>query len=368
MKGLQIWAFSNCRSVLSFYEELGRAFGVSLRIIVLNRESSRTGIGWSEHEFNHLNLTFLDDDDSKAKKELRTHLDWHQLFASYQNCSLYRELIPLARSLGCSVAIGSEAPCNSTPPPKRMLKELFLQYVLPLKVRRQVDAADFMLNYSGDETCRVRRIGWKSEQIVPCGYFPAPLPGSVFVERTEKHWQHFRVLMTGALCWHRAPDVLIDALILLKNWGVNCETVITQKGPLFESLKRKANSHQLRLDFAGLVSPRDLLDLYHNCSCFVAAGRDEPWGIRINDALHCGAPLVVSRGMGGGKIVHDYGCGATFGRDDPVDLANQILRLITNRDDYLSVAMRCRKASKSCQPKVVANAIANIIRSRFAGW
>ena len=46
--------------------------------------------------------------------------------------------------------------------------------------------------------------------------------------------------------------------------------------------------------------------------------------MRLNDALNCGSPLVVSRGMGGVRLVDEYGCGLAFDVGDSVGHGNRM--------------------------------------------
>lgn len=369
MNGLLIWAHSYCRSTLAFYEGLAKAFGVPLKVLFWIRDTSnRVAVGYSDEEFSHLDTLFVEDDIDLAKKELAAHKTWHHLFGTYQKGAVFREMLLEARRRGCPVAIGSEAPCNMRGPPRSIFKNLYISTILRYVVSKQVQASDFILNLSGDVDKNLQRVGWPVGKIVRCGYYSPPLVGSSFRMRGPAHWREFTVLMTGCHDWHRNPMVALQALKILKQRGVACRTVITQKGPLLESMKAFSTANQLDVEFAGFVSYERLLELYQNCSCFLAAGRSEPWGIRVNDALHCGAPLVVSEGMGAVKLISDHGCGLSFTNNSPVDLAGGLQSLIQDKARYLKLAERVRAAAEACMPHTKAHSIVSEIRSRFPDW
>ena len=191
--------------------------------------------------------------------------------------------------------------------------------------------------------------GWPKEKIVPFGYFPPALEGAHFVERVTN--TPFVILATGELSKYRGADVLMDALVLLKKKGVPYKAVITQTGELLPALQRQAKRYDLPVEFAGLIPMSDLIALYEQCTVYVAAGRHEPWGMRLNDALNCGAPLVVSRGMGGVKMVDDYGCGLSFRCNDAMDLTDKLSRLATDRNAYIKVVENVKNAVAKCSPQ-----------------
>lgn len=369
MNGILVWAHSYCRSTLAFYEGLAKAFDAPLRVLVWIRgTSNRTAVGHSDDEFAHLDARFVDDDAEKAKREFEEHKDWHHLFGTYQKGSLFRAILLEARQSGCHVAVASEAPCNMVGPPASLLKDAYIATVLHHTVSKQVQAAEFIINLSGDNDKNLKKVGWPDEKIVRCGYYSPPLVGSSVKMRGQAHWRDFTVLMTGSHDWHRNPLVLLQALALLKQRGITCKAVITQEGPLLPSMKAFASRHRLNVDFAGFVPYGRLVELYQTCSCFVATGRSEPWGIRLNDALHCGAPLVVSEGMGAVKLVKDYGCGFDFLNNDPESLADRLSALIVNENHYLQIAKRVRDAAEACLPHHRARVIAGEVTERFPGW
>ncbi|HPQ22323.1 MAG TPA: glycosyltransferase [Saprospiraceae bacterium] len=254
------------------------------------------------------------------------------------------------------------------PPPISIVKSVYLTTILKYKVRSQINAADFIINFSGDADVKLRSIGWKKNNIINCGYYSPPLLESAFTTRESEHWSNFTILMTGRLEWHRNPMVLLKAMHILKLRGISSKAIITQEGPLLERVRQFAHKHKLNVDLRGFVSYDELLYLYQTCSCFIASGRSEPWGIRVNDALHCGAPLLVSEGMGAKKIVKDYGCGLVFSNNDPDDLANKLEYLITDKSRYLAIVNKVKQASLECLPVAMSSRIADEIKSRYNSW
>lgn len=369
MKGLLVWAHSYCRSTFAFYAALAHAFDVPLRVLVwCPGVANRRAVGHSDDEFDSLDVHFLGDNEQVARRELESHSGWHHIFGTYQKGRVFRKMLVEAQRRGAHVAVASEAPCNMTAPPARVLKQLYIDAFLPWYVLAQIKAADFILNLSGEDESPLLRLGWPSDKIVACGYYSPPLVGSTFRERTEADLEPFRMLMTGEMQWHRDPLVFLRAVLLLRRHGVRCEVTVTQSGALLQDMKDFAIRHALDVSFAGFLPYPDLLRAYSACSVFVATGRAEPWGMRVNDALHCGAPLIISDGMGAAMLPRRYKCGAEFRAGDEADLARAIETLAGSQAEYLRAVGAVAVAHRACMPEAMAAEVASRIKSRYSAW
>ena len=370
MKELVVWAHSYCRSTLAFYRGLGLAFNVPLKIVVWKESFRlRTDVGFSEDEFDDLDITFLGDDYEKGKAILEEHKTAHHLFGAYQSVAVYQKLICDAQKMGCHIGIASESPCNMSHGFMRPIKQFYMSYCLPIKLRKQIHASDFLINFSGNDNLYLKKLGWNYDKIIPCGYFSPRIENTHCVRRTIQHWSNFSILLSGIHQWHRSPMLLLEALKRLKDEGLCPECNITQNGPLLEKMKIYAQKHHLdNVHFLGFVPMDKLVSLYEQCSVYVGAGNYEPWGMRLNDVLQCGAPLVVNKGMGGVKLVDDYDCGLSFERNDAHGLAMALKALISDKDLYLQKADNAYKAAECIKPETKANEIATILKTKFEAW
>lgn len=366
---MQVWAPSYCRSTLAFYEALAAELHRPLRVCIgRSGMGERGAIGFKDDEFAHLEIVDVSSGEA-AGKALEERADWPQLFGIYQTMPHIRKVIHLALDRGCRVGIASEAPCNmDAPGAKRAARATYLRHVAPIRFARVVQGADFIINWSGDAAKKLIEMGWHQDQIVPCGYFPPPLPGSVHQLRPNAESRTPHILCTGSLTWHRGPDVLMQALELLKAWGIVFRATFTGKGPLEAPLRAHADRLGIDCRFAGSVPLADLVELYQTCSIFVAPGREEPWGMRVNDALNCGAPCVVSRGMGASKLILDFGLGTTFYSGDHVDLAWQIRRLLEDTDQYEAICSNFEQHIADIRPHAAAARATVNLGTRLALW
>lgn len=369
MEGLVIWAHSYCRSTLGFYRGLGIAFGVPLKLCIWKVNAKlRTNVGFTEDEFSDMDITFIGDDYSLAYGLLKKYKHYNHIFGAYQSVAIYQKLILDAKTLGCHVGIASEAPCNMTSGLKRIPKYLYVKFILPFIVKKQISAADYIINLSGDDSKSLEAIGWDREKIIPCGYYSPRIENTRVVKRSSKNWRNFTILLTGLHQWHRSPILLIKALKILKSQGYSPKCYITQKGPLLDKMKELVKDNNLNVEFLGFVEMSELIKLYENCSVYIGTGNYEPWGMRLNDVLQCGAPLIVNKGMGGYKLVKDFTCGLTFEKNDYKGLADAIKLLMTNEQQYLSFAENAVNSVPFISPEYKSKEISTIIKDKYKGW
>jgi glycosyltransferase involved in cell wall biosynthesis len=367
-KGIQFWSHSYCRSTLAYYEELARVLDADFRVCITTPGmGGREQNGFSPDEFDHLEIVDVSTGGAAALQALDARADWYQLFGVYQVFPHIQAAIASAIDRGIPYGIASEAPCNMEQSKLRhVAKEVYLDHVIPRRLSRYIDHSDFIINLSGDSHAALTRIGWDPAKIIPCGYFPPPFAPGRWRARTAAELDDFHVLCSGAMTWHRGADVAMDALVLLKRWNLPVRATFTSGGPLRTQLQQRAVQAGLECAFPGLVSIDQLVDLYESCSVFVASGRAEPWGVRVNDALHCGAPIMVSRGMGAIKLVNDFGAGLTFAPDDPVDLAWQMRRLLTEPGLYADIAAQALLARDKVSPRAAAERTIATLKRDFA--
>jgi len=374
MNGLIIWSQSNCRSTMALYRELIRLLGVPSLITLWHYSERkdepdlREKVGFCHSEFADLPMLPVGENYETGLRVVREHHDWHHLFCVYQPSSVYRRLIGEIKRSGGNVGVMCESPCNMASGWHRILKYAYIRFCLPWVVRDVTHAAAFFVNYSGNDWRAARRIGWDRDKILPFGYFPPPIVGSKLRLRHRDGSRPLFILATGILSKYRGADVLVDALKILKARGVAYRAVITQEGELFEELRRKSEKMELGIEFLGFVELPRLIELYETCDVYVGTGRYEPWGMRLNDALQCGAPLVVSRGMGGVQMVDDYGCGVSFQRGNATDLAAKLEKLSWDVDYYNSIAQKVVNAVAACSPTSKAKQLLLNIRANFGEW
>lgn len=98
-----------------------------------------------------------------------------------------------------------------------------------------------------------------------------------------------------------------------------------------ELLRRRGVDVEVKFT-GGQVDAADLPRLYEWADVFVACGLCEPWGMRVNDAIHAGLPVVVSNGMGASWLVEQFGCGCVYEKGKARQLADCLERFARDAD------------------------------------
>lgn len=320
MKELVVWAHSECRSNAALFAEIKR--------LAESRDVKVAMCLWDEmpvsggRKMRGLEYERIGDDLEKGRAVLSAHggKGSVHVFCVYQNSAVWRRLILEAKLGGAKVVVNAEAPCEMCVGVKAVLKRAYYRFVLPWKVGRVARCADVFLNASGTKgTGRLVRLGWARERIVPFGY--ASAADGTFAERTGGRGAPLRVLHTGGEAPYRDVATLEKAVGILKDRGIPVE------------LRRTG----------GMTPANELARLYDWADVLVACGICEPWGMRVNDAIHAGLPVAVSDGMGAKWLVELFGCGCVFGRRDAKGLAD-ILERMSNDGGFMA---RLRSGAKA---------------------
>ena len=308
---LVIWAHSECRSNAALYAEVKRlaeARGLLVTMCLWDVrpiDESRKAHG--------IEYARIGNDIEKGRAILAAHcgVETVHVFCVYQNSTVWRRLIAEAKRGGARVVVSAEAPCEMCTGVKALAKRFYYRFVLPWRVCAAVRSADMFLNASGRSGVgRLLRIGWAKEKIVPFGYASDV---NVLSNRGTrgKRGKILKILHTGVEKRYRGFETLQGALGILRDKGVQ-----------FELKHTKGDAPQ-----------EELARLYDWADVFVGCGLCEPWGMRVNDAIHAGLPVVVSSGMGAKWLVEQYGCGAVFKKGDAKELSD-ILERTANDDNY----------------------------------
>lgn len=346
MTELVIWAQSICRSTMSLYREAKRQANVPVTVVVRQSVHGRCARqlrerqGQGADEFADVVDVEWDGGLETGRSILVSHVGEGvvHVFSGYQVCAVVRELIREAHAKGCRVAEYDEAPCEMCLGVKAWLKRLYYRWWLPRKVGGVTRTADVFLNACGRMgTERLLRLGWTKEKVVPFGYASE---GTENRERRAPHEGCLRILHTGEEKTYRGVETLERAVEILRQRGIEV------------SLERTA----------GRVPAAEMPRLYGWADVFVACGLCEPWGMRVNDAIHAGLPVIVSSGMGVEWLVAQSGCGCVYEKGMPWDLAKCLERFATDGNFRRKLRMGVSAAHAAWLPEVRAKVLMDILR------
>ena len=355
MSDIVIWAQSVCRSTMALYREVKRQAGVPVAVVLRRNacgecaQQLREAQGQGADEFADVVDIEWDGELGSGREILNARTTNHELrimnhgtvhvFSGYQVSAAVRQLICEAHEKGCRVVEYDEAPCEMCVGAKALLKRMYYRWILSRKVGRVTSAADLFLNASGRQGIdRLVRLGWARENIVPFGY-ASDVVGEGF-SRVERVEGSLRILHTGMEGAYRNVGTLRKAVEILCGKGVKVKVEST----------------------GGRVSAAEMPRLYKWADVFVACGLCEPWGMRVNDAIHAGLPVVVSSGMGVEWLVEQFGCGCVYEKGKPQELAKCLERFAADGEFRRRLASGVELAHGSWLPEARAKVLLDILK------
>lgn len=143
-----------------------------------------------------------------------------------------------------------------------------------------------------------------------------------------------RILYAGNLVASKGVDVLLRGAAELKARGVNFELKILGQGPAQNSLE--ALAHQLSIEGQVIWSPfvpQALMPREYGTSTVTvlpSRGKAEGLGLTLVEALLAGSAVVGTAAGGIPEVVLHEQTGLISRAGDPLDLANQLQRLLTD--------------------------------------
>lgn len=325
---LVIWAQEVCKSTAALYRALD-----PMALAVFDEDPAmrelRTQQGQCADELPgavHLGL-----DRHKAMAFLsKQPADAIHLFSGYQKYPLCREMIHSACRAGARVWVYDEAPCEMCTGVKAWLKRMYYRFVLPRRMKPVVEECQGIISASGRMgEDRLRRLGW--QRIVPFGYAPAVEGAS---GRSEGRTGPLRVLHLGNEAAYRGVSTAIAAC-------------------------REANVELIRTQ--GAADWTDVSRRLAECDVVVACGLCEPWGIRVNDAIGAGKPVIVSDGMGAAMMVEAFGAGCVVPKGDSAALARVLKRCAADAGFLARLKSGARAAAEAWTPQARAKELLGVM-------
>lgn len=135
--------------------------------------------------------------------------------------------------------------------------------------------------------------------------------------------------------WPRyAPELVLEALSLVKREGHSVSVTLAGEGPMTAQLK--ARTTQLGLNdavtFAGWVDPEDMAGFLAAHHAIVMPSRREAFGVAVLEAAALGRPSITTDIGGIPEVVRSGETSLTVGVDDVESLAEAIIKLATDRE------------------------------------
>lgn len=371
---LCVWWSIPCKAMLPVLDAALHLNGVECRVICANDLSeSRKNLGWSKDEVGHIRYEVLSastwrQDVARIMNEERNSF---HLFNSHYNFPKLNEAIDLAIAQKTPYGLMTEAPINMASGWRWLAKAAYLKAGLRFRRVQARENARVTLCLSGSSVKSKESLmaaGWRSESIVSFGYFPqTDLSG---FERTRNNQGDVWLFCSGLIERFKGHGVLIDALKTVHQEGYrNWRLHITGYGKERESLERRVSHYgmQAHVDFVGVLPQPQYKQLLVNSDVVVAPGFQEPWGMRVNEALIAGLPVIVSNGLGASEVIERSGAGGVFRSGNVMSLARQLRLVLAQRGVLQRWTGHVPAAQQQIDPREAAQFLVDTVRRARAG-
>jgi glycogen synthase len=162
-----------------------------------------------------------------------------------------------------------------------------------------------------------------------------------------------RIVYAGLVMHYKGPDILIEALYLLHEAGVDFTATIAGGSltPEFVEVLQKfveSEGLQEKIYFTGLLSRQELVQLYRTHNVWVLPSRfEEPFSIGLIEAMVAGLTIITSDTGGSPEAVHHSETGLIFESENPLDLADNLSSLPRNPDEWEAITRRGQQRALS---------------------
>lgn len=167
---------------------------------------------------------------------------------------------------------------------------------------------------------------------------------SVLRKPLEKD-DRFEFLFVGQQVWHKNLKLLIEALKLLKEWGINFRMTMTGEGRDLIDIKELV--HQLNLSkqfrFTGKISSREELHaIYASSHLFLFPSVYDTFGLVVCEAASAGCPsLLIKNSSAAGIITEGYN--GLLAENDSRSYALAIKNAVSDPEELMEIGNNAAK-------------------------
>ena len=161
-----------------------------------------------------------------------------------------------------------------------------------------------------------------------------PLPIGDFYDRYKIPKDSVKLLFVGRLFPEKSVHTLIDAMPHIIKKHPNTHLMLVGAGHLREKLEKQVEKLEVQksITFLGLVSEEDKIHASNASDIFILPSVAELEGMVVLEAMACGKPIIISDAKMSASRFFVDGNGFLFKTHDHLDLAHQILKLVTDED------------------------------------
>ena len=363
---LVVWWCIPCKGILPIFIEYAKNYGEVRFIVEKEISMNREKLGWELDNIsvNHFHFENLDHTnwENSVEKILTEEKESIHIFNGIRTFPKINYALIQAHKLNLHFGILAEAPHNPYRGIKRILKYFYTKYITKFLIRKYVKKAEFYFSASGAAKDNLLKLGWPAGKIFPFGYFT----GYINSKYQTPHRNKIKIISTGYLTKNKGHILLLKALKKIGHLNEQFECNITGYGSEKKYLENYKNKKELtNVHFLGVVKTYQLEELMKTSDILIATGFEEPWGIRINEAIMHNLAIICSDGIGAKQLVTDLKCGMIFKRGSYKELAKCLIEY-TKEEQLLNLHREnANKAKINISPERAANYIYKSLMSVY---
>lgn len=177
------------------------------------------------------------------------------------------------------------------------------------------------------------------------------------------------MLTVSRMAFEKNLDFLLDVLARLRRRLPRLLFLMAGEGPMRPHLARRVAAEGLsdHVRFLGYLDrERELTDCYQAADVFVFASRTETQGLVLLEAMAAGLPVVALAEMGTRDVLQE-GRGCRIARDDVVDFAAKVERVLVDNRQRRRLADSGRRHAREWAAPVMAERLAEIYAAMRPG-
>ncbi len=237
--------------------------------------------------------------------------------------------------LGC----GSEVITSYRDIPGYYSKPLLVRFIIRLCLK----LADYVLAISKNQLKEIEYLGAKRAKAVYLSvnteeYNPDDAPkSSEKLVLTISHLNKENVNRKSIWTVLKAVPYVLDDFPETKF------VIIGRHMDAYEELQKFVEKSGLcnNIEFPGLVGYDKKIDYFHRAMVYVQPTKHEAFGVAIAEAMSCGLPVISSKVGAVPEVLGD--CGLYTDPDNPKDLADKIITLLSNENLRKELGEKARK-------------------------
>ena len=179
---------------------------------------------------------------------------------------------------------------------------------------------------------------------IPCQIAPfgSPVPAPNVSPMKQRNNQPFKILFVGSMSQRKGLADLFEAMKLLKKEPVKLSILGQPSMPM--DFYRKQFSE---FDYYPPCSNSRVHEIMHQHDALVLPSIVEGRALVQQEALACGLPIIVTPNAGGNDLIEDGVTGHLVPIRLPKEIADKIMKLMTNNCSRNEIAQRCKKKASN---------------------